>query len=541
MALPTFEELLKDPKARDRLTTVQLQQFIEKLKQQAAGLGRPKGLPENPGDFAAHLSGGEWKHAKHLDFLSNKLQLLEQRKLRRIMVSMPPRHGKSLLINTYTPVWWLTRHPRDCVILAGYGEMFAREWGGKVRDKILEHSEQLNLLIDKETTAADNWRLTSGGSMISVGVGGALTGRGANLLIIDDPIKNEQEAASQVYRDRMWDWWQATSSTRLEPWACVIVVATRWHEDDLLGRIEKNNDGSWEIVKIPAIAEEGDVLGRGIGEPLWPERFVDDPNYEIRKATSGPYWWTALFQQRPSPPGGGVLMRDDWQFYSELPNNCDQMIQCWDLAMKDKVTSDFTVGQVWARKLADFFLVDQVRGHFSLADIERHMKMFTVKYPRAIAKLVEDAALGPALKQRLQHEVSGIVPVKVGGGMIHASKMARAQMVVPYLQGHNLYLPQQTDGSKKQWVWEFIEECAAFDKGAHDDQVDAMGHAIAYLQPGGWRDIKRALKEAAETDESNVLKPSDIQRSWFANRAKKVRERADKQFNPPPRGRFRSW
>lgn len=543
MALPTFEELLKNPAARDQLTLSQLQQFYEKLKQQAAGLGRPKGLPDSPADFAAMLSNGEWLHARHLDFLSKKLALLEQRKLRRIVVSMPPRHGKSLLINTYFPTWWLARHPKDQVVLAGYGEMFARNWGAKVRDMILQNTEQLNLLVDKEATAADDWRLTTGGGMISVGVGGSLTGRGANLLIIDDPIKNEQEANSEVYRERMWDWWQATSSTRLEPWACVVVVATRWHEDDLIGRITKNSTGEWEVINLPALAEENDALGRLPGEPLWPERMEVDPelNYEVKQKTSGPYWWSALFQGRPSPPGGTILLRDDWQFYTEAPQEFDQMIQVWDLAMKDKATSDYTVGQVWGRLKADFFLIDQVRGHFSLADIERHMKMFTVKYPKALAKLVEDAALGPALKQRLQHEVSGIVPVKVGGGMTNASKMARAQMVVPYLQGHNLYLPQKPDGSKAQWVWDFIEECAQFDKGAHDDQVDAMGHGIAYLQPGGWRDIKKALKEAAEKDDAFVLKPAEIQRSWFAAKSKKVRERADKVYNPPQRGRFRSW
>lgn len=542
MPPPTFEELLKDPTARDKLTVPQLQQFIEKLKQQAAGLGRPKGLPDSPADFAAKLSGGQWLHARHLDFLSNKLALLEQRKLRRLVVSMPPRHGKSLLINTYFPAWWLARHPKDNVILAGYGETFARKWGGAVRDLILSNSEELNLLLNKESTAADDWVLTSGGSMISVGVGGALTGRGANLLIIDDPIKNEQEANSNTFRDRMWDWWQATSSTRLEPFACVVVVATRWHQDDLIGRITANNDGSWEVINLPALAEENDVLGRLPGEGLWPERVDADPelNYEVKQKTSGPYWWSALFQGRPSPPGGGVLTRDDWRFYSDLPTEFDQTIQVWDLAMKNKATSDYTVGQVWGRKLADFYLIDQVRGHFDLAQIERHMKMLTVKYPRALAKLVEDAALGPALKMRLQHEVSGIIPIKVSGGVAAASKMARAQNVVPYLQGHNLYLPENADGTREQWVWDFIEECSQFDKGANDDQVDAMSHGIAYLQPGGWRDLKKALAQQAEKDGSNILSPADIQKQWFSAKVKKVRERADKQFNPPRRG-FRSW
>jgi predicted phage terminase large subunit-like protein len=538
---PTFKELLKDPKARDQLTVPQLLQFYEKLKQQAAGLGRPKGLPDSPADFAVMLSGGDWKHAKHLDFLSSKLAKLEKREIRKLMVSMPPRHGKSLLINTYFPIWWLARHPKDSVALAGYGEMFARQWGGNVRDMIIEHSDKLNLLVDKEWTAADDWKLTTRGGMMSVGVGGSLTGRGAHLLIIDDPIKNAEEANSEIFREKMWNWWQATSSTRMEPHAVVVLVATRWHEDDLLGRISKQNDGSWEIINLPAIAEENDPLGRLPGEPLWPERWKgDDEDYEVRKATSGPYWWSALFQGRPSPPGGTLFLRDDWRFYRDLPTEFDQMIQVWDLAMKAKTTSDYTVGQVWMRKLGDYFLVDQVRGHFDLAQIERHMKLFTLKYPRAHAKLVEDAALGPALKQRLQHEVSGIVPIKVSGGVTAPSKWARAQNVVPYHQGHNLYLPENTDGTKAKWVWEFIEECAQFDKGAHDDQVDAMTHGITYMQPGGWRSLKKALAEEMEKSGADVLSPQQIQNRWFSERMSKVRKTADKIFNAPRRG-TRMW
>jgi len=544
LSQPTFEELIRSQEARDKLSLPQLQQFYDKLKEAAAGIGRSRGIPNNPGDFAAELSGGEWIHARHLDFLSNLLARAERREIRRLMVSMPPRHGKSLLINVWFPIWWLTRHPKDTVVLAGYGERFAREWGGKVRDLIIQNREKLNLVVKDDSVAADDWRLNMGGGMISVGVGGALTGRGAHLLIIDDPIKNEQEANSEVYRERMWNWWQATSSTRIEPNGVVVLVATRWHEDDLLGRLSKEKDASWEIVNLPAIAEENDALGRAVGDPLWPERWAnDDPDYEIRKKTSGPYWWSALFQGRPSPPGGGIFQREDWQFFSDVKqviSEADQMVQCWDLAMKDKTSSDYTVGQVWARKGADFFLVDQIRGHFDLAAIERYMKMFTLKYPKALAKLVEDAALGPALKQRLQHEVSGIVPIKVSAGPKSPSKTARAQNVVPYLQGHNIYLRAEEDGTKPQWVWEFIEECAQFDKGAHDDQVDAMGHAIAYMQPGGWRDIKKALAEAMEKDPSNVMTPQQARQVWFAEKTKQVRKRADRLFNPPRRG-TRMW
>jgi predicted phage terminase large subunit-like protein len=532
--VPSLDEIIRNPKLTEKLTLPQLKKVVERVQSEARGYGK-KTIPRNPADFAAKLSSGTWVHARHLDLLSKKLAALERREIRRLMVSMPPRYGKSFLVNTYFPLWWLTLHPFDRIILAGYGETFARKWGGDVRDLIIEHSEELNLVIDRESTAADDWNLTRGGGMLCVGVGGALMGRGANVLIIDDPIKNDLEANSQTYRDRLWDWWQASASTRLEPNGVVVIVATRWHEDDLLGRIERDHAEDWEIVKIPAIAEADDILGRYEGEPLWPERFTGpDSPVEIKKRSS-PYWFSAMFQQRPSPPGGGLLGRDDWQFYHTKPARFDQMIQAWDFALKDKATSDYTVGQVWGRAGADLYLIEQIRGHLDLATIERHMKSWTIKYQQATAKIFEDTALGPAVKQRLQHEVPGIIPIPVKG----TSKRSRAENVIPYLQGHNLYLPERQDGSKERWVWDFIEECAQFPRATHDDQVDALGYAVAYLQPATWRDLKEKAAEAAEADPSNVMSPREVRSAWFNEKLKRAGQKFARRHGAGPHPIYR--
>jgi predicted phage terminase large subunit-like protein len=536
LKLPTLAELIKDPKARDSLTDAQLSDFINRLRGMTKGWGRPVGFIDNPADLAIHLSGGRWVEARHLRYLSNQIVRLEKREIKRLMVSMPPRHGKSFEIDYYTPTWWLTRHPRDEIILASYGEVFARKWGGMVRDLILEHSEYLNLVLSKDRTAADDWSLTSGGGMISTGAHGTITGRGANLLIIDDPIKNEEEANSPTHRDKIWDWWQATSNTRLEPDAVVILVATRWHEDDLLGRLSKEEEmmQDWTVVRIPALAEKNDVLGRAEGDPLWPERFHDDPMYEVKQRSMSPYWWSALYQQRPTPEGGGILLRDWWQFYREVPENCDQWIQTWDMALKDTATSDYTVGQVWARKGASMYLVKQVRGHFNLHQIANHMRNLAQVYPQARAKLVEDTAMGPAIKQTLQHEVPGIIPVPVKG-----SKNSRVQASVPYVMGGNVYLPENRDGSKPRWVWDFIEEAAVFDKGAYDDQVDAFTLAVFFMLPGGWADVAR---EARAKEEEKEATPSELRREWFQTRfVDPAKKKMQKQLGERRISRPRMW
>jgi len=490
-AVPPLERLIDDPGARAKLTIPQLNELLSKLNSLAVGLGAAPDLPSSPAEFAVQFSHGVWKHAMHLDYISQKLVELEKRNVRRILVSLGPRHGKSLLIDTYLPAWWLARHPRDKVILVGYNETFARQWGADCRDLVIEYGDNLNLRVHPDRTAANDWSLTSGGGMICVGYGGSLMGKGADLMVLDDVVKSAEEADSQVYRDKMWEWFQSSALTRLQPNGCIVGVMTRWHQDDLFGRIIDNYGDQWEIINIPSLAEENDVLGRAPGDPLWPEFHTDDPTYEIRKNSMSPYWWSALHQGRPTPEGGGLLKRDWWKYYYSLPEAPDQWIQTWDLALKDKEENDYSVGQVWARKGADIFLVAQVRDHFNMGQVIWHMKNFTTKYPQALAKLVEDTAMGPALKSTLTHEVPGIIPVPVK----NTAKRSRVEAIVPLVQAGNVWLPQNDDNTKARWVWEFVEECAQFPKAAYDDQVDAFTQGAAYLQPEGWRDLRRAARE----------------------------------------------
>jgi predicted phage terminase large subunit-like protein len=516
--VPSVEKLIGSTSARSRLTIPQLNELLEKLNSLAVGLGSAPDLPPNPAEFAVEFSHGVWHHALHLDFISRHLVDMEKRDLRRLLVSLGPRHGKSLLIDVYLPAWWLARHPKDKIILVGYNETFARDWGAKVRDLIIEYGDVLNLRINPDKVAANNWELTTGGGMICVGYGGSLMGKGADLMILDDVVKSAEEAESQVYRDKMWEWFQSSALTRLQPKGVIVGVMTRWHQDDLFGRILDNYADQWTTINIPSLAEANDPLGRAVGDPLWPEFHSDDPDYQIRKSSMSPFWWSALHQGRPTPEGGGLLKRDWWQYYNSLPEEPDQWLQSWDLALKDQEVNDFSVGQVWCRKNADIFLVDSIRGHFHIGEVIWHMKNFARKYPKAIMKLVEDTAMGPALKQTITHDVPGVVPVPVK----NTAKRSRVEAAVPFVMAHNVHLPQKDDNTKDRWVWEFVEECAQFPKGAYDDQVDTFTQAVAFLQPEGWRSLRRAERDKLP----DAPKPVEVRTASFRRWVQKKKRTA---------------
>ena len=429
-----------------------------------------------PAGLARLLSDGRWRPARHLDALSLKLIDLAARKTRRLIVSMPPRHGKSELVSHWFPVWYLDTFPDHEVMFSAYGADFAAEWGMKVRDSIAQGKGILGVELGKKQRE-NRFFTTEGGVMGTSGVCGEMTGKGAHLLIIDDPIKNNEEADSKVYRDKVWNWWQSTALTRLAPNGVVVLVMTRWHEDDLAGRLlaqSRQGEGErWEELRFPALAEDEDPLGRQFEQPLWPERF-DAAYWADRKAVTHPRWWNALYQQRPSAEEGEIFQRSWWRRYSKAPQRFDSLIQSWDCAFKDLKGSDFVVGQVWGRFGPDRYLLHQVRERMAFTATINAVRATSTQYPQAAAKLVEDKANGTAVMDVLRKELSGLISVEPQGG-----KVARAWAVQPFLQAGNVWVPQA------QWADDLIEECANFPNGAHDDQVDAMTQALTYLSHGG--------------------------------------------------------
>lgn len=422
-----------------------------------------------------------------LDLLDAKLAGVAGGDVSRLIWSMPPQEGKSERVSRRFPAWMLRRTPDLRIAIASYEQRVATRWGRAIRNDIAEHPE-LGLTVRRDTSAAHEWQLAGHrGGVYSVGIGGALTGRPVDLLLIDDPVKGRAEADSEVYREACWDWWTNVARTRLAPGAPVVLILTRWHEDDLAGRLLVSDRG-WELVNIPAQADDDDPLGRVPGEFLVSARGRTPQDWEDIRRDVGERVWSALYQGRPSPAEGALLKRGWWRYYpapmwreqqdgSMHVHDVDQVIASWDMTFKDTRSSDYVVGGVWALRGANAYLLDVVRDRMDFPTTCRAVQALAAKWPQAHAKLVEDKANGSAVIAQLRSVVSGLVPINPT-----ESKEARASAVSPYVEAGNVWLP---DPQLAPWVASFVEECSAFPNGTHDDQVDMATQALARLMLTG--------------------------------------------------------
>ena len=398
---------------------------------------------------------------------------------------MPPRHGKSMTVTETFPSWFIGKCPDKRVIEVSYNNEFAEKFGRRNRSKIEEFGKEIfGIEVSRENRNATNWSIHGRrGGMLSSGIGGRITGEGADLLIIDDPVKNRAEADSITYRDRFWDEWQNTLLTRLQPGAAVIIILTRWHEDDIVGRLlARDNMGEWLLLNMPAIAEDdGDILGRSVGEALWPEHGYCEEWAEKMKKDVGSRTWESLYQGRPSAAEGTIFQREWWKHYTNSPSieapHMDEIIQSWDMTFKDSESNDYVVGQVWGKLGADRYLLDQVRGRMDFPATLKAIRTLKGKWQDTRAIYVEDTANGPAVIATLKHDIQGLIPVKPEGG-----KIVRAQAVTAQIEAGNVYLPQ---AKYAPWLDEFLTECTTFPSGKNDDQVDAMTQALAKMAVRG--------------------------------------------------------
>lgn len=425
--------------------------------------------------YLEHVHRGRYQLARHTIHIARMLERVERGEVKRLMIFMPPRHSKSMTVSETFPSYFIGKNPERRVIAVAYGDHLAKKYGRLNRQKLMEYGADIfGVTLSSESFAANNWSLDGhSGGMLSAGIGGPLTGAGADLLLIDDPLKNRQEAESPAYREMIWSEWQNTLLTRLQPGGAVIIVNTRWHQDDLCGRLLEQEGDQWTVIRLPAEAEDpDDPLGRQIGEPLWPEFGFDEAWLENTKRSVGSLAWASLYQQRPSPPEGNIYKRSWIRFYRELPSRMDEMLQSWDMAFKDTKTSDYVVGQVWGRSGADRYLIDQVRGRMEFPATISAVHSLSAKWPVPL-KLVEDKANGTPVLQALKKEIPGLVGVTPDG-----SKESRAQAVSPTWEAGNVWLPHP---SIAPWIHDFIEELVSFPYGKHDDQVDAMAYALLRL------------------------------------------------------------
>jgi len=279
-----------------------------------AQVERDMALERSPGSMSAILTDGREKQAKHLDLIDRVFRDIARGHSRKVLITMPPRHGKSRRAARWAPLWYLARHPNHRVMIASYSADLADDHGRWIRDAINTYGPQLGLALHAGSKAANRFDLADPetgerleGGLVTAGVGGGLTGKGAHLAIVDDPIKDAADAESPTMRKRLWEWWTSVLNTRVEPGGSIIVIQTRWHEQDLAGKLLQGEDADdWTILDLPAICDsEDDPLGRKIGEALWPVRYGRKALAKIRRAVGERVWWS-LYMQKPRPLEGGV-------------------------------------------------------------------------------------------------------------------------------------------------------------------------------------------------------------------------------------------
>lgn len=432
-----------------------------------------------------------------LDLIDAALLDVAEGRCDRLVITMPPQEGKSTRVTTIGPLWLLTRNPELRIAIACYAQDLADEFGRNIRNHITSNDGtdgalDLGLRIAPDNGAARRWRIDGHrGGVRSVGITSGLTGKPADVLFIDDPIKDMRDADSKAWRDVVWGFWQAVANTRLAPGAPVVIILTRWHEDDLAGRVLAAEDADrWRVLNIPAQADhdpnkgETDPLGRQPGEFLASARGRSIEQWKQIRVAVGSRVWNALYQGKPTPPEGDLFHREWWREYRDprwvvRPDGthwaigADELLLSWDMAFKDLDSSDYVVGQVWGRWGLQAFLLDQVRDRMAFVETRKAFKALAAKWPQAILKLVEDKANGTAVLNSLARSVAGMVPVEPEGG-----KFARASAVVPFIEAGQVFLPDPRLGP---WVGGFVDEAAAFPNGSHDDQVDAMTQALNRL------------------------------------------------------------
>jgi len=427
------------------------------------------------GWFAFMASQRKWMPAKHLRLLAEKLNDVATGKIQRLIVNMPPRHGKSTLIAQFFVAWYLSLHPRQRVIFASYADGYARQWGGAARDTFYENGEMFGVTCNPKAAAgfwevltnedARGWKPT-GGYMKSVGVGAGLTGYGAEVIVVDDPVKDYKEAASAVTRENVWHWFNAVLMTRLQPDGAVVLCMTRWHHDDLVGRLleqDAQGDGEgWEVLNLPALAEVGvvDPLRRRPGEALWPEAWGAERMERVKRARG-----TAIQDgDRPA-----VIMFRVGTIVHRVKLDDLTTFATVDLASSTKTSADYTVIQVWAigrgRRL---FLLDQTRERAEGPDIVPLMWNAYRKWDLS-SLWVEQVNFELSLIQEARRKGLPVRQVRPKG-----DKITRALPATAKMEGGMILFPQ----AGASWWDEFKTEVAGFPKAKNDDQVDCMSYAV---------------------------------------------------------------
>jgi len=422
----------------------------------------------------------DWKRGKHLVYICNQIQEFIEKDTGNaydiMVLSIPPQHGKSLSVTETLPSWYLGKNPDKSVIVLAYGDDLAQRFGRRNKEKIETFGKIFfDISISKTKSANDDFEIEGRkGRMITRGIMAGVTGNPAHLLIIDDPIRTREEAYSAVTREKIWQEWISSVKTRLAGGAKVILIMTRWHEDDLAGQILKT-EKNVVYINIPCEAEDNDILGRKKGEGLFPEIGKGTAWKDQMKASyiasEGLDAWNAMYQGRPSVQGGNIFKRDWFKFYTDLPTMYQTIISV-DAAFKDTKTSDFVAIGVWGKSGANVYLLDLINERMDFVRTLEVIRLMKKKYAEANMVLIEDKANGSAIISTLRQEIMGIVPVEPLG-----SKESRAYAIQPFVMAGNVWLPKNAP-----WVEDYLDQMTRFPKSSKDDMVDMTTQALIRLK-----------------------------------------------------------
>ncbi len=412
---------------------------------------------------------------KHLRKINQSLLDIESGKIDRLMIWAPPRHCKSELVSHYYPAWYLGHNPENQIIATSYNDELASDFGRKVRNTVGDDDFKRlfkNVELSQDSKAKDRWHTNESGVYVSAGIGGSITGRGGHRILIDDPIKNSDEAESRTFRDRVWNWYLSTIYSRQMPQSAIIVMLTRWHDDDLAGRLlkeQKHGGDKWTVLEFPAINDKG--------EALWPEYWPLKKLLRIKANLKSQFYWDALYQQKPVKREGSIFKLGWFPRYKKIPERSffDQVIQSWDTAFKDKEQNDPSACSTFGVKNRIKYLLEVLKVRAELPQLLTLSKTQAMKW-QANRIVIEDKASGQDLAPMLKRETK--IPVTLYRSS--ADKVARAHMATGSCASGEVLLPD--DAIMPAWFPDFIDELTGFPKVEHDDQVDSFSQGINYLE-----------------------------------------------------------
>lgn len=482
---------------------------------------------ENDSDDAGIPSYEEWLPATnrtwtwdwpHQLLIYRKLERITNGTSKRLMIFMPPRHSKSETVTVRYTAWRMIRDPKMNLILGCYNQRLANRFSRKIRRIAGEYTP-----LSKERRAVDEWETAAGGTLCAVGVGGGVTGYGAGLIVIDDPVKNRAHAESIAFRESVFDWFNDDIYTRLEPGAAIVLIQTRWHEDDLAGRLLKemaNGGERWDVLSLPALAESfstaetqsrresheiydtttgtensipsveektlrlsvsavnnsSDPLGRADGEALCPERYDRDALLRIKKKI-GSYAFAALYQQSPTPRDGGLFKRK-WfrQIVDHAPEGL-RWFRGYDLAVSTKTSADYTASFRCAKDAeGNLYIADGYRDRVEFPEQRRYV-VERMTQEKNTAHGIEEALHGRAFVQELRREIR-LSGVPMRSVRVDNDKFTRALAWAPLAEAGKVILV------RGPWIDDFLDEVCRFPDATHDDQVDAVSLAVKMIGEG---------------------------------------------------------